>query len=108
MIKSTWKKAMCIGLSLLMVAGTLTAAPKKKKGDNPFKNQPKEKNSKNKVWNFKDMNVIVADWWTAEDIPDPVSQAEEDQRAWQDWIQTTYKFTMRNLGISSWNAHLYS
>jgi hypothetical protein len=105
MIKSTWKKAMCIGLSLLMVAGTLTAAPKKKKGDNPFKNQPKEKNSKNKVWNFKDMNVIVADWWTAEDIPDPVSQAEEDQRAWQDWIQETYKFTMRNLGISSWNAH---
>ena len=45
MIKSTWKKAMCIGLSLLMVAGTLTAAPKKKKGDNPFKNQPKEKKS---------------------------------------------------------------
>ena len=79
------KKILLVCLSMLLVLNTLTAAPKKAKKGNPYKDVVLEKDpTTKKVYNFKGMNIVIGDWWSP-DVPNPpVTQAQEDEVAYRD------------------------
>jgi ABC-type glycerol-3-phosphate transport system substrate-binding protein len=97
------KKILLVCLSMLLVLNTLTAAPKKAKKGNPYKDVVLEKDPETKkVYNFKGMNIIIGDWWSP-DVPNPpINQAQEDELAYRDWLQEKYKFTMAAKTFASW------
>ena len=97
------KKILLVCLSMLLVLNTLTAAQKKKKKGNPYKDVVLEKDpTTKKVYNFKGMNIVIGDWWSP-DVPNPpITQAQEDEVAYRDWLQEKYKFTMNMKTFASW------
>ncbi len=104
MIKSAWKKTMLLVVAALMVASPLSAAKKAKKG-NPFKNEVKEKDPKTKkVYDFKNMEVIIGDWWTDPDHT-PSTKEEEDRFAFRDWINSTYNVRVKQMAVSGWGSN---
>lgn len=106
MIKGRWTKAVWAGLAMLMIAGQAYAAPKKKaKKDDPYKKLEKRKDpDTKKVYNLKGIDIVIADWWSNPDR-EPSSSAEEDQRAFRNWLQKTYNFTMVQKSIGGWGTH---
>lgn len=49
------------------------------------------------------MDIIIRDWWSKD--PDPDKQLngyEQAQKEYRDWIQETYKFTIKEQSISGW------
>lgn len=57
------------------------------------------------VYDLGGMEIIVADWWTAEEQAEPATAKEEATQEYQDWIQETYNFKIRQLGIDGWGDH---
>jgi len=103
MMKSTWKKTMCIGLTALALAGTMSAA--KKKGNDPYKKIPKAKDPvTKKVYDFGGMEVIVGDWWSNPDAP-AAGKADEDQRAFRQWTCDTYNVKVVQKAVAGWGSH---
>ncbi len=97
------KKALCIAIAALMVTSTVSAAKKKK--DDPYKKVVKQKDPKTKkVYDFKGMEVIYADWWSDPDRQ-PASKAEEDQFAWRDWTYDTYNFKVKQMAVCGWGSN---
>ena len=48
------------------------------------------------------IEVIVRDWWSPAEAAEPKNAYEEARQEYRDWIQETYNFTIKNVGISSW------
>ncbi|MBQ7359084.1 MAG: extracellular solute-binding protein [Lachnospiraceae bacterium] len=48
------------------------------------------------------IEVIVRDWWSPAEAEEPKNAYEEARQEYRDWIQETYNFTIKNVGISSW------
>lgn len=57
------------------------------------------------VYDLGGMEIIVADWWTAEEQAEPETAKEEATQEYRDWIQETYNFKIRQLGIDGWADH---
>ena len=103
MNKGTMKKALCIAIAALMVTSTVSAAKKKK--DDPYKKVVKQKDPKTKkVYDFKGMEVIYADWWTDPDRQ-PASKQEEDLFAWRDWTYAAYNFKVKQMAVCGWGSN---
>lgn len=51
------------------------------------------------------MEIIIADWWSAETPAEPTTAQEEATQEYRDWIQETYNFKIRALGIDGWGEH---
>lgn len=50
------------------------------------------------------MEIIIRDWWSDPDaVGEPSNGYEEAQKAYRDWIQETYKFTIKEQAISGWD-----
>lgn len=77
----------------------LSAATKKK-----FANMPVLRDSKGKKWNLKGMDIIVADWWSPTEVPAPTNAVEEAIAEYRDWIQVTYNFRIKQVGVTSWGS----
>lgn len=104
MIKTNLKKAVCFGLAVAMLAGTAFAAPKKGKKADPYKNVEKQKDPKTKkVYDFKGMEIIIADWWTDADRP-AASKREEDIFAWHEWTNKTYNVKVKQKAMMGWGS----
>ena len=103
MNKGTMKKALCIAVAALMVTSTVSAAKKKK--DDPYKKVVKQKDPKTKkVYDFKGMEVIYADWWSDPDRQ-PASKQEEDLFAWRDWTYDAYNFKVKQMAVCGWGSN---
>ena len=103
MNKGTMKKALCIAIAALMVTSTVSAAKKKK--DDPYKKVVKQKDPKTKkVYDFKGMEVIYADWWSDPDRQ-PASKQEEDLFAWRDWTYDAYNFKVKQMAVCGWGSN---
>lgn len=48
------------------------------------------------------MEIIIRDWWTADEEKEPTNAFEEARQEYWDWIQETYNFTIRQVAISDW------
>ena len=48
------------------------------------------------------IEVIIRDWWSPAEAAEPKNAFEEARQEYRDWIQETYNFTIKQVGISSW------
>ncbi|MCQ2575479.1 MAG: hypothetical protein MJ162_01970 [Treponema sp.] len=108
-MKKLTKVALMVLAASLMVTN-VTAAKKKSgsKGGDPYKNVEKQKDPKTKkVYNFDGMHVDLVDWWAGEDWEArPVaSKQEEDERAYHNWLRSTYNFSFTQKQIAGWDSH---
>ena len=107
MKKSNLKKAVALSMALLMVVGTAAAKSKKsKKSDGTPEGVTviKDKKTKKAV-DLGGMEIIVADWWSPTEPGAPKNAAEEARLAYRNWIQKTYNFKIKQVGIDGWGAH---
>ena len=56
------------------------------------------------VYDLGGMNIIIRNWWTAEEQAEPTNEYEEARDEYRQFIQDTYNFTIRELGISDWGS----
>lgn len=105
-------KKSILGLFLIAVALLATGCSKKNTsaGDavsSQFKGIKPQKDSHNKVYDFKGLDVILADYWSGDDAEagEPVSKMDADTRAWHKWTQATYNFTLKQKQLGAWDAH---
>ncbi len=106
MIKSTMKKALCIGFAALLVTTSVTAASKKSKSSkkDPYKSVVKQKNpATKKVWNFDGMNIVIGDWWTNPDAAS-ASKQQEDTKTFQKWVNSTYNVNVIQKQVAGWET----
>lgn len=54
------------------------------------------------VYDLGGMEIIIRDWWSAEEPSEPTNAYEEAVQEWREWCQETYNFKIRELGISEW------
>ena len=50
------------------------------------------------------IEVIIRDWWSPAEPAEPKNAYEEARQEYIDWIQDTYNFTIKQVGISSWSS----
>lgn len=48
------------------------------------------------------MDIVIRDWWTADEETEPANAYEEAREEYLDWAQETYNFTIKRAAISSW------
>ena len=53
------------------------------------------------------MEIIIRDWWSTGEIPEPTNEYEEARLEYREWIQETYNFTIKELAISDWGSTPY-
>ena len=108
MKKLNMKITACIAILIMFVTANSFAASKKKtkKGD-PYKNVVKQKDKNGKVYNFGGMHVDLVDWWAGDDweARPAASKAEEDERAYHNWLRETYNFTYTQKQLCGWDSH---
>ena len=103
-MKSMMRKAMLIGIAAVLLTSTLTAAPKKGKKDDPYKKIEKQKDpATKKVYDFKGMEIVLGDWWSDPTIP-PSSKKQEDDKAWQEWVNQTYNVKCVQKQVAGWGS----
>ena len=56
------------------------------------------------VYDLGGMEIIIRNWWTAEEQPEPTNEYEEARDEYREFIQDTYNFKIRELGISDWGS----
>ena len=50
------------------------------------------------------MEIIIRDWWSPEEAPEPTNEYEEAREEYREWIQDTYNFTIKQVAISDWGS----
>ncbi|MBE6023286.1 MAG: extracellular solute-binding protein [Cellulosilyticum sp.] len=50
------------------------------------------------------MEIIIRDWWTADEEVEPTNAFEEAREEYYDWIQETYNFKIKQVAISDWGS----
>ena len=110
-MKKSWKAIIAFGMALLAVSTTgAFAKSSKKKADDPLaaakKAYKKIKDPKTKkVYDLKGMEIIVADWWSPTETPAPTNAEEEARAQWLKFLEDTYHFTIKQVGIDGWGKH---
>ena len=56
------------------------------------------------VYDLGGMEIIIRDWWSEDETTEATNAYEEAREEYYDWIQETYNFTIRSLGMSSWGT----
>jgi len=62
------------------------------------------RDERGRVINLGGMDVIIADWWSPTEVPEPTNAAEEATAEYRAWIQKTYNFTIKQIGVTSWGS----
>lgn len=51
------------------------------------------------------MEIIIRNWWSGDGTEDePRNDYEEARQEYREWIQSTYNFTIKEVGISDWGS----
>jgi hypothetical protein len=48
------------------------------------------------------IDIIIGDWWSAEEPAEPTNAREEATQEYREMIQKKYNFTMKQIGITDW------
>ena len=118
MLKST-KKVVMIGLATLLIAGNISAAPKKKMSkdekaemkqlEKKFKDYKVQKDPKTgKPYDFGGMTIRLADYWSSSKgvSHDKVtSTQEEDTQKFRKFICYTNNMDFDQVGVGNWDTH---
>ncbi|MCQ2573864.1 MAG: extracellular solute-binding protein [Treponema sp.] len=112
------KKVVSVGLATLLIAGSLTAAPKKMSKDEKselkalqkqFKDYKVQKDPKTgKPYDFGGMKIRLADYWSPANgvsTEKTHSQSEDDTKKFRKFICYTYNLDFDQIGIGNWDTH---
>ena len=50
------------------------------------------------------MEIVIGDWWSAQETPAPTNAYQEAQQEYRDMIQKKYNFTMKQVAITDWGG----
>ena len=56
------------------------------------------------VYDLGGMEVIIRDWWSSGEEAEPTDAFEEARQEYQEWVQETYNFTLKQIQISDWGS----
>lgn len=56
------------------------------------------------VYDLGGMEIIIRDWWSSGEETEPTNAYEEARKEYLDWAEETYNFTIKQMGISSWDS----
>lgn len=62
------------------------------------------KDENGNTYDLGGMEIVIRDWWTADEEVVPTDDYEEARENYYDWIQETYNFTIKTVAISSWSS----
>lgn len=112
-MKKSWKTIIAFGMALTALSVTDVFA--KAKAKSTTKEDPLESAIKNykpikdpktkKTYDLGGMEVIVADWFTAENQAAPKTAEEEARAKWLKFLENTYHFTIVQKKIDDWGQH---
>ncbi len=54
--------------------------------------------------NLGGMEIVMRDWWSSGEVPEPNNAFEEAQQEYRAWAQETYNFTFKEQAISDWGS----
>jgi len=58
-----------------------------------------------KPYDLGGMEIIIRDWWSPEEAAEPNGAFEEARAEYREWIQETYNFKIRELGMGDWGSN---
>lgn len=77
----------------------------------PSSSEPEEvspypilKDANGNVYDLGGMEIIIRDWWSPWDPAEPQNYYEEQLQEYREWIQETYNFKIKQVGISDWGS----
>lgn len=129
MLKRFFKKAFSVVMAAVMTLG-LVGCGKKEVASNTTSDKPESptptevpekqvdevfddeeiekytvlKDSDGNVYDLGGMEIIIRDWWSTGEEAEPTNAYEEARQEWLDWIQKTYNFTIKQLGMSDYDS----
>lgn len=65
---------------------------------------PVLKDADGNVYDLGGMEIIIRDWWSADEERVAKNAFEEAQFAYQDWAMETYNFKMKQVSMSTWDS----
>jgi hypothetical protein len=98
----------CVAICLAAIAIGMPAFAKSKDSkskDEGYGGVKILKDKKGKVYDLGGMEIIVADWWSPTTPAEPTNAAEEATAEYREWIQKTYNFKIKQVGIDGWGKH---
>jgi len=105
MEKKMAKRIACFIVAVMMVTVVSAKNSKKSNKKSTFDSIPIIKGENGRPVDLGGMEIIIADWWSPETPAAPGNAKDEADFAYRNWIQKTYNFRIRTLGIDSWNEH---
>ena len=98
------KKTLAMLLALMML---LACVPAMAEGvENPYEEYGVEIQidpATGKPYDLGGMEITVVDWWSSDwHESEPASAAEEDTKAYREWIEETYNFTIKQVNQTGW------
>lgn len=62
------------------------------------------KDSDGNVYDLGGMEIVIRDWWSSGEEAAPTNAYEEARQEYLEWIQETYNFKIKQLGMSDWEG----
>jgi len=62
------------------------------------------KDENGNVYDLGGMEIIIRDWWSSGEQEEPKNAYEEARLDYLDWVQETYNFTIKQVGMSDWEG----
>lgn len=98
------KKTLAMILAIMML---LACVPAMAEGvENPYEEYGIEIQidpATGKPYDLGGMEIIVCDWWSSDwHENEPQTTSEEDTRAYREWIEETYNFTIKQVAATTW------
>ena len=115
-MKKNFKKLLPLMVIMVLTVFMLAACSDKTKDPNNDVTQtPNEDNNdasdtpdatptEEPVVDLGGIDVIVGDWWTADEPFEPRNQQEEDTLAYRNSIQEKYNFTLKQVAVTDWGG----
>lgn len=121
MVKKFFRKTMATSMAAVLACGMIACGTKdageEKKQDNIPTEAPEAENNgtteeespypllkdeNGNVYDLGGMEVIIRDWWSSGEEPEPQNAYDEARKEYLDWIQDTYNFTIKMCAIGDW------
>lgn len=99
------KKTLAMLLALVML---LACVPAMAEGvENPYEEYGIEVQidpATGKPYDLGGMVITICDWWSSDwHDSEPTTQTEEDTRAYREWLEETYNFTIKQVAATTWS-----
>ena len=130
MVKKFFRKTMAASMAAILTCGMMACGTKDQGENNAADNTPTQapkteqdkintdgtvepeenspytilKDENGNVYDLGGMEIIIRDWWSTGEEPEPQNSYDEARLEYLDFIQETYNFTIKQQGIGDWDS----